>query len=194
MHDATTLTLVALAALLCAWGARRDLRLPIAVTLGGFALAALSVSAVAGIAFAPIAALVLVCLFIAETDRRHHLIPDPMTLALLALALAMPFDDGALVQAFGGLCLGALFLTIRQICNSWRGGDTLGLGDVKLAGAMGAVLGPTHGFIAVAIAGMATIAVVAVRSRGEAAVAGAPFGIGLAAATAAVALIRVLSP
>lgn len=181
------------AALLCAWGARRDLQAPVWLTLTIFALAIAAVSLTAGPTFGPLAALLLTCALIVETDRRHHLILDVFVLALLALALTLPFGDDTTTRLLGSTALGATFLLIRQAGSAWRGMEALGWGDVKLAAAMGAVLGPIHGFAAVAIAGAATLLIVAVRARDNTAVLGAPFGIGLAAATASMALLRAIT-
>lgn len=194
MPDAVALVALAITASLSAWGARRDLQMPIWLTLAAFAC----ISAAAWLsgrgALAPTAALVLVCLLIAETDRRHNLIPDVFTLAVLALALVMPFGDDVATRLIGATALGTTFLLIRQACGAWRGVEALGWGDVKLAAAMGAVLGPIYGFAAVAIAGVATLLALAVRMRGGAVVLGAPFGIGLAAATSVIAILRASMP
>lgn len=191
----STIALAAMltATVLCAWGARRDLHLPLWQTIAAFAAVLAATTLTIGAPHAPIAALVGVCLFIAEADRRHHLIPDMFTLAVLALAFAMPFGDDMMAHLIGAAALGGTFALIREACGVWRGVEALGWGDVKLAAAMGAVLGPVHGFAAVAIAGAATLLVVTVRMRGGAVVAGAPFGIGLATATAAVAIIRAIA-
>lgn len=195
LQTSISIAAISVASLLCAWGARRDLGLPLWVTMAAFALGAACASFALGPTFAPLSALVIACLLIAEADRRHHLIPDAFTLAILALALVMPFEDSLLVGAVGAAILGGAFLLIRQTVSNLRGADALGLGDVKLAAAMGGVLGPYYGFVAVAIAGAATLAVVAVRARGGGVVAvGAPFGVGLATATAAVAIARAVAP
>lgn len=185
---------LAIAAALSAWSAQRDLQIPAWRTVTAFAGATGGTALWIGGAFAPIAALVIVCLLIAETDRRHQLVPDPLTCALLLLALVMPFYDAPQTQLIGAAALGATFLVIRQICTAWRQVEALGWGDVKLAVAMGALLGPIHGFAAIAIAGAATLVVVTVHARGSTAtIAGAPFGIALAAATSVVALFRAMA-
>lgn len=191
MPATASIAVMCVSALLCAWGARRDLQAPIWATLAAFAAAIAGTSWAFGGAYAPLAALVITCALIVETDRRHHLIPDVFTLSVLALGLVMPFGDAPTTQMLGAAALGGTFLLIRQVGTAWRGMEALGWGDVKLAAAMGAVLGPIHGFGAVAIAGVATLLTVAIRGRADGAIAlGAPFGIGLAAATAAVAVIR----
>lgn len=189
-----SLCAMAAAALLCAWGARRDLQIPVWATIGAFVCSATITWSVFGAPYAPLAVLALACMLIVETDRRHHLIPDVFGLAVLTLSFAMPFGDSLSARLIGAAGLGLTFLLIRQAMSSGR--EALGLGDVKLAAAMGAVLGLAHGFAAVAIAGIATLAVVSatiMRGKGGAVVVGAPFGIGLAAATAIVALVRAAS-
>lgn len=195
MPATASIVVMCVSALLCAWGARRDLQAPPWVTLAAFAIAVAVTAWACGGAYAPLAALAITCALIVETDRRHHLIPDAFTLSVLALALVMPFGDAATTQMLGAVALGGTFLLIRQVGSAWRGMEALGWGDVKFAAAIGAVLGPIHGFGAVAIAGAATLLTVAVRSRNDATLAlGAPFGVGLAAATAAIAVIRALAP
>lgn len=194
MPDGLTLAAMSLAAALCAWGAHRDLQLRVWQTLAAFVCVVAIAGFAGGAAFAPIAALVFVCLLVAETDRRHTLIPDVFTLAILTLAPFMPFGDGIISQLIGATALGGTFLVIRQACGAWRGVEALGWGDVKFAAAMGALLGPIYGFAAVGIAGAGTLVVLAIRQRGGAVVLGAPFGIGLASATAAVAIVRAFAP
>jgi leader peptidase (prepilin peptidase) / N-methyltransferase len=202
MADALVLALVGAAMLLAALAARRDLAVPLGL---GLPLLLAAVSALGG-AFAAlgapwshaaiIAALIANCALIAEIDRRAHLIADPLVLAIAMLALAAPFGDGLAAQTLGALLLGALFYAVRRGFAAAGKPEALGLGDVKLAAAMGAFVGPSHALLAVAIAGAATIAVVALPSARVGAphglvAAGAPFGVGLAAALAAVAALRL---
>jgi leader peptidase (prepilin peptidase) / N-methyltransferase len=194
MPSAIALAAMTVSALLCAWGARRDLQLPAALTTGIFVAVCAGVSGIFGGEFAPLAVLAIVCLFIVETDRRHHLIPDLFVLALLALSFAQPFADDPTTRLIGAIALGLTFLVVRYVCTMWRGVEALGWGDVKLAFAMGAVLGPVYGFAAIAIAGAATLTLVALHARDGAATLGAPFGVGLASATAATAIVRAMMP
>lgn len=183
---------VTIAALLCGWGARRDLQLPIWLTLGAFVISAFAAGYAFGASFTPLAALIIACILVVEADRRLQLIPDAFTAAIVALSFAVPFGDDGTTRLVGAMTLGATFFVMRQTCTALRGSEALGWGDVKFAAAMGGVLGPIYGFAAVAIAGMATLLVVVVRMRGGAVVLGAPFGVGLASATAIVAVARVL--
>lgn len=192
MPSTASIAVMCVSALLCAWGAWRDLQAPIWATLAVIAAVVAVTASAFGSIYAPLASLAITCALIVEADRRHHLIPDALTLSVLALALAMPFGDPPTTQMLGAAALGATFLIIRQACSAWRGVEALGWGDVKLAATMGAALGPMHGFSAVAIAGVATLLTVVIRGRDGTIALGAPFGIGLAAATAIVAIIRTV--
>ena len=144
------------------------------------------------------------------TDLDHMIIPDKVVLAALAAAL---LSEGLLVArrdlpllsvsvpgtalgvprlVAGGLAGLALFVFIRAFSQLLFRREGMGLGDVKLAGAIGAMLGPA---LAVVIFGLAIVAgavlgvllrVVRLRRRMEY----LPFGPFLAAA----ALATLLAP
>lgn len=135
---------------------------------------------------ASIAALAVLCAAIVETDARLNLIPDTLVAPVAAIALAMPNALPLTDKIVSALLLGLLFLAVRQAYEYWRKEEGLGLGDVKLAMAMGAVLGAERALIAVAAAAAITAGYVLWRMPRE---DGAPFGVGLAAATAAAALV-----
>lgn len=135
---------------------------------------------------ASIAALAVLCAAIVETDARLNLIPDTLVAPVAAIALAMPNTLPLTDKIVSALLLGLLFLAVRQAYEYWRKEEGLGLGDVKLAMAMGAVLGAERALIAVAAAAAITAGYVLWRMPRE---DGAPFGVGLAAATAAAALV-----
>lgn len=178
---------------------RSDLgmRLHLAAALVFSAIGAISVLAVA-LGAAPIQALALAPVAIAsaaiaEIDRRHYLIPDLLVAALICVGVLFPFAE-PLDGLAGALCLGGLFFAVRRGFASARREDALGLGDVKLATAMGLLLGLQFGLIAVAFAGLATIAVAApaaLGARNSATAIKTPFGIGLAAAATAVSIVRI---
>ena len=141
-----------------------------------------------------IASITAVCVLIGEIDRRSQIIPDILVVAVLALAAVAPFDDHALVRVFGALFVGALFYAIHAAFNLAGREDALGLGDVKLALALGAFHGAYWGLVAVALAGIGTIAALTASyavSRNQSALVGAPFGVGLAAALCIVAAFRL---
>ena len=186
------------AVFLMAIAARRDLGVSLRVGLPILATAITALAALFSMASGALtpcivlSALFASCGLIAEIDRRHCLIPDPLVLAIALLALAAPFEDAWVTRILGALLLAALFYGVRRAFAFSRLPDALGLGDVKLATAMGAFLGPYFGLIAVAVAGIATMSVL-IASRATSppvADAGAPFGIGLAAALAATAAAR----
>lgn len=80
-------------------------------------------------------------LTLAVIDWQHLILPDPLTLPLLALGLLIAGlnDGGALVDHVIGATVGmASFLVIADLYRRMRGREGLGAGDVKLSGAAGA--------------------------------------------------------
>jgi leader peptidase (prepilin peptidase) / N-methyltransferase len=115
------------------------------------------------------AALALLAIAIAVIDARSFIIPNELSAACFALALAhaavsepqpLPAVFFAMLR---GALLALLFLGLREGYRRLRGRDGLGLGDVKLAGCAGAWLSWLAMPIAIEIAALAAIAVVAVR-------------------------------
>lgn len=187
---------------LAAMAARRDLSVPLSV--GASALAGIVAASAATAWFlagdwrtaSVLTALCIICALIAEIDRRSFLIPDLLVVALLALAATMTLGIGWLAALAGALTLGGLLLGVRFWFERLGRAEALGLGDVKLAAAMGALLGPQHGLLALALAGVATLTVAApalVRGGAQREMR-LPFGIGLAAALAAMAVLRLWAP
>lgn len=74
-------------------------------------------------------------------DARHFLLPDALTLPLMALGLAVAgiIEPDRLpdhiIGAIGGF---AIFALIARFYRVWRGREGLGGGDTKLLGAIGA--------------------------------------------------------
>lgn len=89
------------------------------------------------------AALAVIVAIVAGVDRRHFLIPDGANLALAGLGLglaALEAPAGETVSALSeavarGLLAGLSFWSLRAGHRLLRGGEGLGLGDVKLAAA-----------------------------------------------------------
>lgn len=82
-----------------------------------------------------------VLLTLAIIDSRTGLLPDLLTLPLLALGLALAATEGGaavLSRAVGAIAGFTTFAVIRWLYQRWRGRDGLGLGDVKLMAAAGA--------------------------------------------------------
>ncbi len=190
-----------LSAALGALTALRELRVPVAASGSCLALvavvASLGANAIAADwrVISTIAVLFLICGLIAEIDRRSYLIPDALVLAVAALALGMPsFDLTAAVA--GAVVTGSLFLLVRWLFASAGVNEALGLGDVKLAAAMGLFLGPAPALIAVAVAAGASAALLGANiafARAPSATQGAPFGVGLAAALFVAAVHQVMT-
>ena len=98
--------------------------------------------------------------------RAGFIIPNELSAAGFVLALinaAVLAQDG-IAAAVGmallrGAVLALLFLGLRMLYRRVRGRDGIGLGDVKLAGVMGAWLGWVTIPIAVEIAALSAIAV-----------------------------------
>lgn len=186
---------------LTAWSAHKELGLPLLAT-APFAIAA-GLACYAGLSplgeprlAILLAALLPACALISEVDRRHHIIPDTLVVAITLLAAASPFGDPIGGQVLGGAFLACFFYAVRSAFQLSGRDDALGLGDVKLAAAIGAFLGPYHALIAVAVAGLATISVLVVSRRQDSAAltaAGAPFGVGLSAALAVIGAARFLA-
>ena len=83
---------------------------------------------------------------LAATDLEHRVLPDEVTLGGLGLGLIVaPLRGGtaALVEALAGAAGGAaLLLLVRVLYKLLRGGEGMGLGDVKMAAMIGAIAGP----------------------------------------------------
>jgi leader peptidase (prepilin peptidase)/N-methyltransferase len=107
----------------------------------------------------------VVMLAIVYADLRFLIIPDLYS-ALIALAalvgpLALPWVEALI----GALVCGGMLWTVGYGFRRLRGVEGLGLGDVKLAAALGALLGPIDGVRVIALAALcAILAVVALQA------------------------------
>lgn len=142
-----------------------------ACALAATALAACAVSLIAAPGWAGLlgAALALIAIAIAVIDARYFIIPNELSAACFALALAYAAATdpqplwAMLFAVLRGAVLALLFLGVRECYRRLRGRDGIGLGDVKLAGCAGAWLSWLAMPIAIEIAALVAIAVVAVR-------------------------------
>ena len=167
--------------------------------LGIVAVAAVVISLLVAPGLAGVlgAALALDMIAIAAIDARRFIIPDELTLAALVLGIVNaclePWPDGwsAVFAAVGaalvrGAVLAGCFFALRALYARLRGGEGIGLGDVKLAGAGGVWLAWTTIPVAIEIAALAALTVYVVRhvagGRVMSATARMPFGLFLAPA------------
>ena len=92
---------------------------------------------------------------LAAIDLEHFLLPDPLTFGGMAAGLALQpwIPHASLIDSLiGMLCAaGSLFL-LAEIWLWLRGEEGLGLGDAKMAAALGAFLGWQGALVAVSIA------------------------------------------
>lgn len=123
--------------------------------------------------------LVETALALALFDARHLLIPDLFSAAVTLAGLAGPLSPG-LWPALAGAALGAALTgAVRLAAGRMVGAEAMGLGDVKLAAALGALLGPLALLWAVAVAaGLGAVVGLVLRQRAPGAVV--PFGAVLA--------------
>jgi leader peptidase (prepilin peptidase)/N-methyltransferase len=143
---------------------------PAALALPACAAVAASLIAAPGWPGALGAALALTMLAIAVVDARRFIIPDQLSAAGFALALvnAALVSPGEIAAAVGlallrGVVVAALFYGLRALYLRLRGRQGIGLGDVKLAGVLGAWLDWMTIPIAIEIAALSALAVFAVR-------------------------------
>jgi leader peptidase (prepilin peptidase) / N-methyltransferase len=171
---------------------------PIAALLAATAAAVVASLWVApGLAGLLGAALALDVIAIAAIDARRFIIPDELTLAALVLGIVnagldvWPDSWSAIFASIGaallrGAVLGGAFFALRAAYARLRGREGIGLGDVKLAGALGAWLAWTTIPVAIEIAALAALAVYVMRQvaggRVMSATARMPFGLFLAPA------------
>jgi len=132
-------------------------------------------------------------------DLRRWLLPDVLTLPLLALGLAAATaDPWALADRAAAALLGyGAFRAIAWTYERWRGREGLGQGDAKLVGAAGAWLGlaalPQVIFLAAALA-LAAAGILALMGRRIGRQSALPFGPFLALATWAIWLAGAFAP
>ncbi|HYS49484.1 MAG TPA: A24 family peptidase [Xanthobacteraceae bacterium] len=172
---------------------RRDLCAFAAIGAVALAAAATSLAVAPGLRGVLGAGLALAMVAIAAIDARHFIIPDVLSGAAFALALANAAIDpwGTVLEGLGaallrGAVLAASFFALRAVYYRIRGREGIGLGDVKLAGVAGAWLDWTTIPIAIEIAALAALAVYLLRQfagrRPVSAMARLPFGLFLAPA------------
>jgi leader peptidase (prepilin peptidase)/N-methyltransferase len=163
----------------------------LAIVLVALAACVASLRAAPGVAGYLGAGLALIAIAIAVIDTRYFIIPNELSAAAFALALANAAAQApdAIGEAVGiallrAAVLALLFFALRAAYRRWRGVEGIGLGDIKLAAVAGAWLDWVTMPIAVEIAALAAIAAFGVRyytgSRAFDASLKLPFGLFLA--------------
>jgi leader peptidase (prepilin peptidase) / N-methyltransferase len=168
-----------------------------AVAYGSIVWLAVALLQLPGTASRLLAASVVLVLAIVETDTRRLLIPNAATAGLIVIAIVSGFlgEGASVADRLSGMALGlAMFWTVRVVFQRQLGREALGWGDVKLAGALGAMVGlwdfPTALLVACGITAAFFIAKRGLRLHSGA--PAAPLGVGLAIAGIAVPLFTTL--
>ena len=113
----------------------------------------------------------------AAIDAQWLIIPDLHVVLLMVLALIGPLAPGLVTAALGAVLGAGLLWTVRALFLRLRGIEAMGLGDVKLMAALGALVGPLRVLWIIAAASILGVAWGLIRSRGRLADAPpAPFG------------------
>jgi leader peptidase (prepilin peptidase) / N-methyltransferase len=104
-------------------------------------------------------AMASLCAMLCIVDWRAYWLPDSLVLALAAMGVVASIGMGAEPWVpLAGIIIGYGYMAAtRWLFRVWRGLDGLGGGDVKLAGAMGAWLGPFDLPMALALASLLAI-------------------------------------
>ena len=131
---------------------------------------------------------------VAVTDAKALVVADLHVIALLVLALVGPLTQYLPYALAGAAVGGGLLFGVRWAFSRVRGVEGLGLGDVKLMAALGALVGPERVLwiiVAGAVLGLAWA--MARRGRREGSVA-VPLAAASALPALAVLLLSVLKP
>jgi leader peptidase (prepilin peptidase)/N-methyltransferase len=120
---------------------------------------------------------------VVQGDFRFLVIPELYSAVLAVAAFVGPLSLGLLEAALGGVVCGGLLALIAWLWKRRTAVEGLGFGDVKLAAAIGALLGPEKGLWAItasAAAGALLGFVLQARSRREDGPILFPYGVPLA--------------
>jgi leader peptidase (prepilin peptidase)/N-methyltransferase len=122
---------------------------------------------------------------VVAVDLRTLTIPDLSVLMIASLAVLGPIRSDLATLAAGAVVGAGLLWLVRWGFRRWRGVEGLGLGDVKLMGAVGALAGPQL-VLWIVVAGAALGVAVALWRSAR---AGSAIPFGAAAAAPALAVI-----
>jgi leader peptidase (prepilin peptidase)/N-methyltransferase len=125
------------------------------------------------------------CLALLAIDADFQILPDAITLPGIAVGLALSFVSlrRTPYQAFAGAALGAggLFL-VAFLYEKIAGQEGMGLGDVKMLGMIGALLGPWGVLVTILAASVSgsLVGLALIAGRGGSGKTRLPFGVFLA--------------
>lgn len=127
---------------------------------------------------------------LALSDLTWFRLPDPLTLALVPVGMALA-PDGLGAAALGAILGAGSFALLRRGYRRFRGREGLGLGDVKLMAGLGAYAGPYDLPLVVLIGALIGIGMALLGGGGLRGTRALPFGAALCAAGALLWLMRV---
>jgi len=143
---------------------------------------------------AALSLLVIACVAVAFYDAAFLLIPNILTLGIALAALLFWRAGIATPSLWGAALCGGLLAAVAWAWHQAKGADGLGQGDIKLAAALGLVLGREAGLwmVAAAASSGALWAMIMSRLNPEREVPLIPFGLFLALAGGGLTLARSL--
>jgi len=143
----------------------------VAIGIGAFAAAAISILVVPSIEGVLGGGLALIMPAIAVIDRRHFIIPNELTAASFVLGLvnaALRTPEAVMREMVDGslraMALAGALLAVRAFYRGLRHREGIGLGDVKLAGVAGAWLDWNMMPLSIDVAALAALSVYGARS------------------------------
>lgn len=141
--------------------AMRRWQWPVTMGVGAGLLASVVASGVfIGPNSAVLTATVGLLVLLAILDLAWRWLPFVWTLPLLTLAIVAAYFNGTAQDAAFGVLLGAGMLWSLQLCfRHWRGVEALGTGDIWLAAALGALVGPQQIALVLGIAAVTGLTV-----------------------------------
>ncbi|HET9161594.1 MAG TPA: prepilin peptidase [Caulobacteraceae bacterium] len=134
------------------------------------------------------AAAIMAMAAIVYADLRFLIIPDVYSLTLAAIGLIGPLSPGVLPAFAGAAICGGLLALVAWAFRKRTDVEGMGFGDVKLAAAAGALLGPEQGLWAIAASAVVAslTGLVWKRMRKSEAPLMIPYGAALALAAGAI--------
>ena len=117
-------------------------------------------------------------------DLEHHLLPNAITLPgiVAGVVFSLLFPPGPLASAIGILVGGGSLWLIGEAYYRYAGQEGMGLGDVKMLGMIGALLGPAGVVVTVLLASLSgsVVGLAVILARGGGGKTRLPFGVFLA--------------